>query len=38
MRYLPLADGDREQMLAAIGVGSIEDLFVDVPQSARLAG
>src|SRR3954453_7807228 len=38
MRYLPLADADRAQMLAAIGAGSIEDLFVDVPESARLAG
>jgi glycine dehydrogenase subunit 1 len=37
MRYLPLTDGDRAQMLAAIGAGSIEDLFVDVPESARLA-
>ncbi|MDB5669670.1 MAG: aminomethyl-transferring glycine dehydrogenase subunit GcvPA [Alphaproteobacteria bacterium] len=36
MRYLPLAQSDREQMLAAIGAGSIEDLFVDVPESARL--
>ena len=25
-------------MLATIGVGSVEDLFVDVPASARLAG
>ena len=38
MRYLPLTDGDRQQMLAAIGAGSIEDLFVDVPESARLDG
>src|SRR4051812_13820982 len=38
MRYLPLAEDDRQQMLAAIGVGSIEDLFVDVPESARLSG
>ena len=38
MRYLPLTDGDRQQMLAAIGTGSIEDLFVDVPESARLDG
>ncbi len=35
MRYLPLSDGDRRQMLAAIGVGSIDDLFADVPQEAR---
>ncbi len=35
MRYLPLSDGDRRQMLAAIGVGSIDDLFADVPREAR---
>ena len=38
MRYLPLTPGDRRQMLAAIGVGSIDDLFADVPKSARLDG
>ncbi len=37
MRYLPLTDVDRRQMLATIGVASTDDLFVDVPQSARLA-
>ena len=38
MRYLPLTDADRSGMLAAIGAGSIDDLFVDVPAEARLAG
>jgi glycine dehydrogenase subunit 1 len=38
MRYLPLAENDRRDMLAAIGASSIDDLFVDVPLSARLAG
>ena len=38
MRYLPLADEDRSAMLAIVGAGSIDDLFVDVPTSARLAG
>ncbi|MDZ4362963.1 aminomethyl-transferring glycine dehydrogenase subunit GcvPA [Brevundimonas sp.] len=37
MRYLPLTPDDRTAMLAAIGAQSIDDLFVDVPQSARLA-
>jgi len=37
MRYLPLAEADRRDMLSAIGVGSIDDLFVDVPEAARLA-
>jgi len=38
MRYLPLTPTDREAMLATIGAKSIDDLFVDVPKSARLSG
>jgi glycine dehydrogenase subunit 1 len=38
MRYLPLADSDRSEMLRAIGAASVEDLFVDVPEAARLTG
>jgi glycine dehydrogenase subunit 1 len=38
MRYLPLSDADRGEMLAAIGAKSIDDLFVDVPKEARLDG
>ncbi|OWK33537.1 putative glycine dehydrogenase (decarboxylating) subunit 1 [Sphingomonas dokdonensis] len=38
MRYLPLTDTDRREMLAVIGAGSIDDLFVDVPEAARLSG
>jgi glycine dehydrogenase subunit 1 len=38
MRYLPLTAGDRAEMLAAIGVDSIDALFEDVPEAARLAG
>ena len=36
MRYLPLSDADRGEMLAAIGAPSIDALFADVPASARL--
>lgn len=36
MRYLPLTDADREQMLKVIGTKAIDDLFVDVPKSALL--
>jgi glycine dehydrogenase subunit 1 len=36
MRYLPLADSDRKDMLRTIGASSIDDLFVDVPEAARL--
>src|SRR6266853_5971097 len=38
MRYLPLTDRDRAEMLAAIGVDSIDALFADVPHAARLDG
>jgi len=37
MRYLPLTDADRRDMLAAIGAKSVDELFKDVPASARLA-
>ncbi|QAY79567.1 aminomethyl-transferring glycine dehydrogenase subunit GcvPA [Sphingosinicella sp. BN140058] len=37
MRYLPLAEADRREMLRTIGAPSVEDLFVDVPEAARLA-
>jgi len=38
MRYLPLTPADRTEMLAVIGAASIDDLFVDVPELARLDG
>ena len=38
MRYLPLTDQERGDMLAQIGVGSIDDLFEDIPKAARLDG
>jgi len=38
MRYLPLTDADRSAMLETIGARSIDDLFADVPEAARLAG
>ncbi len=38
MRYLGLTDEDRSAMLAAIGAGSIDELYRDVPESARLDG
>jgi glycine dehydrogenase subunit 1 len=33
MRYLPLNDTDRADMLAKIGVKAIDDLFADVPKT-----
>jgi glycine dehydrogenase subunit 1 len=38
MRYLPLSDADRSEMLRVIGAGSIDELFRDVPEQARLTG
>lgn len=38
MRYLPLTDADRSLMLATIGASSVDELFVDVPAAAQLAG
>ena len=38
MRYLPLSDADRSEMLKVIGAGSVDELFRDVPQEARLTG
>ena len=38
MRYLPLSQADRSDMLKVIGAGSINDLFADVPEEARLDG
>jgi glycine dehydrogenase subunit 1 len=38
MRYLPLTDTDRQAMLGVIGAKTIDDLFVDVPEEARLDG
>ena len=36
MRYLPLTPADRGEMLARIGVPSIDALFAEVPVAARL--
>src|ERR671929_2147138 len=35
-RYTSATDADRQEMLDAIGVGSIDDLFADVPEGVRL--
>jgi glycine dehydrogenase subunit 1 len=36
MRYLPLTDANRQDMLAKIGVSTVDDLFCDVPNVAHL--
>ncbi|WP_116968270.1 aminomethyl-transferring glycine dehydrogenase subunit GcvPA [Blastomonas sp. UPD001] len=38
MRYLPLNTQDRSSMLATIGAAAIDDLFIDIPEEARLTG
>ncbi|GAA4765424.1 aminomethyl-transferring glycine dehydrogenase subunit GcvPA [Stakelama sediminis] len=38
MRYLPLTPSDRQAMLAKVGAKTIDDLFADVPEAARLDG
>lgn len=38
MRYLPLTDANRQAMLATIGAGSIDELFYDIPDAARIKG
>jgi glycine cleavage system P protein (glycine dehydrogenase) subunit 1 len=35
-RYTSATDQDRRAMLAAIGAGSVEELFADVPESLRM--
>ena len=35
MSFLSLTDADREQMLAAIGVSTVDELFRDIPQGVR---
>ena len=38
MRYLPLTQEDRAEMLRTIGAASVDDFYMDVPESARLPG
>ncbi|MCW2247373.1 glycine dehydrogenase subunit 1 [Azospirillum fermentarium] len=38
MRYLPLTEADRAEMLSVIGAPSVDALFRDVPDAAHLSG
>jgi glycine dehydrogenase subunit 1 len=38
MRYIPNTDADRQSMLDAIGLATIEDLFNSIPEGLRFAG
>ena len=35
-KYIPATDAEREEMLRAVGVSSVEELFADVPAAVRL--
>lgn len=37
-RYLPMTEQDQKEMLSAIGVESIDELFSDIPESVRFNG
>ena len=37
-RYLPMTEQDKQEMLQAIGVQSIDELFQDIPESVRFKG
>ncbi len=38
MSYIPNTDADRAQMLEAIGLGSMDDLFGPIPEALRFRG
>ncbi|MGG4490076.1 aminomethyl-transferring glycine dehydrogenase subunit GcvPA [Metabacillus idriensis] len=37
-RYLPMTEQDQQEMLDAVGVSSIDELFSDIPESVRFQG
>jgi glycine dehydrogenase subunit 1 len=38
MPYGPHADEDRDRMLAALGIASVDELFADIPEDLRASG
>lgn len=36
MPYSPMTEADKEAMLAAIGVSSVDELFADIPEAIRM--
>ena len=36
MRYLPKSPAEREEMLAALGMGAVDELFASIPEQLRL--
>ena len=37
-RYLPMTEQDKKEMLSAIGVDSVDELFSDIPEEVRFKG
>lgn len=37
-RYVPYTDEEKQAMLDAVGISSVEELYADVPEEARLEG
>ncbi|MEK4700337.1 aminomethyl-transferring glycine dehydrogenase subunit GcvPA [Solibacillus sp. FSL R7-0668] len=37
-RYLPMTELDQQEMLATIGVATIDELFADIPEKVRFKG
>lgn len=37
-RYLPMTEQDKKEMLEAIGIASIDELFSDIPEEVRFKG
>ncbi len=37
-RYLPMTEQDKNEMLATIGIESVDELFSDIPESVRFNG
>ena len=37
-RYLPMTEQDQQEMLATVGLDSIDDLFKDIPEEIRFKG
>ncbi|MFS0689726.1 aminomethyl-transferring glycine dehydrogenase subunit GcvPA [Sporosarcina sp. 179-K 8C2 HS] len=37
-RYIPMTETDREEMLSAIGIATVDELFDDIPEKVRFKG
>lgn len=37
-RYIPMTETDRDEMLSAIGIATIDELFEDIPEKVRFKG